>query len=331
VENINVSGEMKDRFNRKINYLRISVTDHCNLRCGYCMQDGESWFLNRKDILSFEEIETFCTVFAKAGLKKIKLTGGEPLVRKDIEVLAERLKKIPGIESVTLTTNGILLKEKLADLYKAGIDGINISLDTLDEEKYRRLTGTDGLRAVLEAIDACCMFGILTKINCVAMKDFNCGEIIEIAGLAKDLPLDVRFIEIMPFLEGKNYQVLTENEMLKELEKKYGKFTEVRKRRGNGPAKYYEREDFKGCIGFISPVSHEFCGECNRVRLSADGKLKFCLAHSANIDIKRILRSGAYEEEVLLGALRKGMKRKPERHDFYSAGKVHKDMWKIGG
>ena len=271
---------MLDKLNRKIDYLRISVIDRCNLRCVYCMPEEGIESIPHDEILTYDEILRICEIVSELGIRKIKITGGEPLVRKDIVNLIRDIKNIDKIEQVTLTTNGILLHEMLDDLYDAGIDAINISLDTLNKDNFKKITRRDGLEKVLMSIDKAYDLGIRVKINCLAIRDFNLSELVEIASFAKDREIDVRFIELMPIGFGKKYTQIDNDEILSILESRFGTFEIVTEKRGNGPAKYYRNQNMKGCIGFISAISHEFCETCNRVRLTSNGFLKLCLQYN---------------------------------------------------
>lgn len=230
---------MLDKLNRKIDYLRISVIDRCNLRCVYCMPEEGIESIPHDEILTYDEILRICEIVSELGIRKIKITGGEPLVRKDIVNLIRDIKNIDKIEQVTLTTNGILLHEMLDDLYDAGIDAINISLDTLNKDNFKKITRRDGLEKVLMSIDKAYDLGIRVKINCLAIRDFNLRELVEIASFAKDREIDVRFIELMPIGFGKKYTQIDNDEILSILESRFGTFEIVTEKRGNGPAKYY--------------------------------------------------------------------------------------------
>ena len=269
---------MRDQFERNINYMRVSVTDRCNLRCVYCMPKDGVQQISHDEILTFDEIARVCRIGAELGISRIKLTGGEPLVRKGIEDLAEMICRIPGIEQVTLTTNGILLKDKLPALKKAGISAVNISLDTMDRAQYQELTGKDCLLQVTEGIRAALEQGMRVKINCVALNECNESQWGKIAALAKEYPLDVRFIEMMPIGLGKAYQGSMQEVIQKNLENIYGAAKpDSGGVRGNGPAVYWEFPAIQGKIGFISAISHKFCRDCNRIRMTAEGFVKPCL------------------------------------------------------
>ena len=325
---------MLDKLNRKIDYLRISVIDRCNLRCVYCMPEEGLESIPHEEILTYEEILRICETVSQLGIKKIKITGGEPLVRKDIVNLIRDIKNLDKIEQVTLTTNGILLYDMLDDLYDAGIDAINISLDTLKKDNFKQITRRDGLEKVLMAIDKAYDLGIRVKINCLAIRDFNINELADIANFAKDREIDVRFIELMPIGFGKKYTQIDNDEILSILESNFGAFEQVTEKRGNGPAKYYKNKDMKGCIGFISAISHEFCESCNRIRLTSNGFLKLCLHYNKGIDLKAPIRSGISDED-LKELIHDTIWNKPLSHKFgHTNGEKDievKNMVQIGG
>lgn len=307
---------MKDRYSRSIEYMRVSVTDRCNLRCVYCMpEDGVQW-VGHSEILTFEEIARICRIGTEIGISKIKLTGGEPLVRNRLADLVKMLKETEGINQVTLTTNGILLKDQIDELVSAGLDAVNISLDTLDETYYKKVTRTGELSTVLAGLDAALSYkNIKVKINCVPMKDTRAEEYIRLAALAKDQPVEVRFIEMMPVGLGKAFAGISGDQMLGILEEAYGKSEQYTKKLGNGPATYVHFDGFSGRIGFISAVSHQFCGSCNRIRLTSEGFLKACLQYGGGVDLRALLRSGAEDEEIKM-QMEKTILNKPEHHHF---------------
>ncbi len=325
---------MIDKLNRKIDYLRISVTDRCNLRCVYCMPEEGVENIPHEEILSYDEIIRICKCVANLGIKKVKITGGEPLIRKDIVSLIRDIKKIEGIEQVTITTNGVLLYDMAQDLVEAGIDAVNVSLDTLDREKFLKITRRDKYENISKAIDKLINLGVRVKINCLAIKEHNLDEIVKIAQYSKYNNVDVRFIELMPIGYGKNYTGISNETILDLLEKEYGLFEKISEKRGNGPAVYYRNKDFKGCIGFISAISHEFCETCNRVRLTANGFLKLCLHYNKGIDLKEPMRSNISDEE-LEHMIYHAIKNKPLGHNFYHDSNIknieNKNMVQIGG
>lgn len=324
---------MLDKYGRTIDYLRISLTDRCNLRCVYCMPEEGIHQIPHTEILTYDEILRISRCAAELGVRKIKLTGGEPLVRKDCAMLTGQLKAIPGIEKVTLTTNGILLGEQLGALTEAGIDAINISLDTLDPELFRQITRRDSLAKVLEGVEAALACPNLSvKLNCVpAVKKKE--NFVAMAGLAKRYPLHVRFIEMMPIGYGKKFPFQDEESIKAVLEEAYGPMTRIAERFGNGPCHYYKIEGFQGKIGFISAVTHKFCSQCNRVRLTAEGYLKGCLQFQEGTDLRALLRGGCTDAE-LTEAIRSVIWNKPVSHNFYETQTEQDEvraMSQIGG
>ena len=325
---------MIDKLNRKIEYMRISVTDRCNLRCVYCMPEEGIENISHEEILSYDEIIRICKCIANLGIKKIKITGGEPLVRKDIIDLIKEIKGINGIDEVTITTNGVLLYEMADQLYEAGIDAINISLDTLNRDKFLKITRRDKYENVSMAIDKLIDLGVRVKINCLAIKENNLSEIVKIAADSKNNNIDVRFIELMPIGYGKNYTGISNEVILGLLEDEYGSFKKVKEKRGNGPAVYYKNDKFKGYIGLISAISNEFCETCNRVRLTANGFLKLCLHYNKGIDLKEPIRSDITDKE-LENMIYHAIRNKPLGHNFYHDSNIenveNKNMVQIGG
>lgn len=326
---------MTDSFGRNIDYIRISITDRCNLRCVYCMPEEGVESISHDKIMTYDEILRVCRVLAQKGLKKVKITGGEPLVRRGVANLINQIKAIDGIENVTITTNGVLLKEQYHSLVNAGVDCITVSLDTTDREKYAQLTRRDEIDRVLEGIVTAQKENLVRlKINSVPVYGLDEKEIISLVKFAKDYDTDVRFIEVMPIGSGSNFDTVTEDDIKKVIEKHYGKLTPYSEKRGNGPSVHYSLEGFKGKIGFISAVSHKFCDQCNRVRLTADGHLKTCLQFEAGIDLMPCLRGNKSDEE-LLQALMQGIASKPKSHKFdskdYFDEKEYRNMSQIGG
>lgn len=320
---------MLDGLQRNIDYLRISVTDRCNLRCVYCMpEDGVAW-MPHEDVLRYEEILRLARIFAGLGGRRIKLTGGEPLVRRGLPDLVAGLRAIDGIEEVTLTTNGILLAEQLPELLEAGLGGVNVSLDSVREETFCRLTRREGVERTLAGIDACLAAGIPTKINCVPVAAEE--DLLALAELARTRPLPVRFIELMPIGLGKGLPRRGEAELRALLEGAFGPLTPYSERLGNGPCRYYTLPGFQGQIGFISAVSHQFCDRCNRVRLTANGFLKTCLQYDRGVWLRPLL---AGSDEALTAAVAEAIRQKPAAHQFSQAavddGEGHM-MSQIGG
>ena len=266
---------MKDQYGRQINYMRVSVTDRCNLRCIYCMPEEGIKQVSHQDILTYDEIVQIVNAAAAVGITRIKLTGGEPLVRKNLAGLVEALRAVPGIEEVTVTTNGILLKEQIGKLAKAGISAVNISVDSLDPDMYASIARKDALAAVLEGMEAAVSCpGLKVKINCVPLKGLNEEEWVRLAQIARERPIDVRFIEMMPMGLGRDFQGSSQKEVLERLRETFGPEQYLDGNFGNGPATYVHFNGFAGKIGFISALSHKFCSECNRIRMTAEGFFK---------------------------------------------------------
>ncbi len=306
---------MLDRQARTIDYIRISVTDRCNLRCVYCMpEEGIEW-VPHAEILSYEDIVRLCRVFARLGLCKVKLTGGEPLVRPGLSTLIHEIKCIEGMKNVTLTTNGVLLEEQLPALMDAGLDGLNISLDTLDREQFKTIARRDALDTVLRGLDmALAQPTLNVKLNCLPMGK-NDDQLVPLAALAKDKPLAVRFIELMPIGKGKDLNYRSETEIRAMLESVFGQMTPYDRPLGNGPCHYFSLPDFTGKVGFISAISHQFCDRCNRVRMTADGYLKTCLQYDNGISLKALIQAGE-SDDVILKAIENTIFAKPLRHHF---------------
>lgn len=321
---------MTDGFGRNIHYLRLSITDRCNLRCRYCMPE-EVPFLPHEDILRYEEMVRVCTAAARLGVDTVKVTGGEPLVRKGCAALVAALKAVPGIRRVTLTTNGVLLAAQLPGLLAAGLDGVNVSLDTLDRDAYRRLTGRDELSRALDGLEAALAAGVRTKVNAVPLAETGRQGLLELAALAEARPLDVRFIELMPLGHGTDLAPFGQEALLAALKERWPGLTPSAQRRGAGPARYWTAPELKGAIGFISAVSHEFCASCNRVRLTSEGFFKPCLCYGGGVDLRGPLRGGISDAD-LEELLRQAICSKPARHSF-GAGRVQdgRIMSQIGG
>ena len=319
---------MQDRLGREIDYMRISITDRCNLRCGYCMPECGVPSVPHDKILRFDEIVRLVKIFCSSGIKNVKITGGEPLVRKGAVGLIKDIKAIDGIEKVSLTTNGLLLSENLDALAEAGIEGINISLDTLDRQKYMKITGFDGLDTVLKVIDECRAYPeIKVKINAVTLADYNRDEICALADFAADMGVTLRFIEMMPLGLGTGFGGYNQDEIMTVLEEAYGPAKTIKEKVGSGPAKYYSFEGLEGRIGFISPMSHKFCRSCNRIRLTSEGLLRPCLGSDVGIDLRKPMREGASDEE-LASLIYEGITDKPAGHRFETTDSL---MSKIGG
>ncbi len=325
---------MFDSFGRKIEYLRISITDRCNLRCRYCMPNGID-LISMKDILTFEEIVEVAKTASSLGITRLKITGGEPLVRIGCTDLIAQLKALDGIEEVTLTTNGILLSKYLDPLIRSGIDAVNVSLDTLDKEKYKTITGFDHLEDVMQSIDDCLLSGIRLKINTVLQQDLNDDEWPDLVMLAKDKPLDIRFIEIMPIGQGAFFKPVSNDDILERLKIQFPGIVEDERKHGNGPAKYVSIPGFTGSVGFISAIHGKFCSSCNRLRLTAVGELKPCLCFGDTIDLRKILRNtdGSERHQLLTDTFQNAILSKPESHCFENRSLIteNKRMISIGG
>ncbi len=305
-----------DGFSRPITYLRVSVTDKCNLRCVYCMPEGGLPWLRRDEILSYEEIETIVRAAASVGVCAVRLTGGEPLVRRNLSRLASAIAATPGIDDLALSTNGLLLEEQLDELVAAGVRRINLSLDTLRADRFEAIARRAGLDAVLRAIDAAIAAGLAPiKLNCVVMRGHNDDELADFAALTRDRPIFVRFIEVMPVRENAELQrdVYVSSDEILERIRAIGELRPVQGPSGNGPARYFAFADAAGAVGVISPLSHDYCERCNRVRLTADGRLRLCLFGDHSVDLRTPLRAGATAEGIA-EILRSAMLIKPERH-----------------
>jgi cyclic pyranopterin phosphate synthase len=268
---------MTDQYGRTIDYLRISVTDRCNLRCVFCMPEEGIENVPHSEILTYEEIVRLTKAAAALGISKIKITGGEPLVRKNLAALIRQIKQIEGIHTVTLTTNGILFHELGPELAAAGLTGVNFSLCSTDPGEFLKITRVNAYEEVLAAIESSLQLGLKTKINCVPFKQYNDSGVIDLALLAKKYPLDVRFIELMPIGLGSRFEPVDPSGLLQELTAKFGQPQRSSSMQGNGPACYYDFPGFQGSIGFISALSQKFCASCNRIRLTSTGMLKPCL------------------------------------------------------
>ncbi|MBQ7991592.1 MAG: GTP 3',8-cyclase MoaA [Solobacterium sp.] len=325
---------MIDSFGRKIDYLRISVTDLCNLRCVYCMPEG-TVKTEMSEILTFEEIAQTVRAAAACGITKIRLTGGEPTVRKDIVSLVRMLSQIEGIEEIRMTSNGILLSEMASDLKAAGLCGVNISLDTLNAGRFKKIAGTDALEKVMAGIQASLDAGLCTKINTVLQKGVNDDEWQDLIRLSENRKLDVRFIELMPIGQGRYGTGIDNDELLQKISQTWPRVTPDESFHGNGPARYVHIDGFMGSTGFISAIHGKFCHECNRLRLTSKGLLKPCLCYGDSVEIKSILRQCPEEErhEKLVNAFTEAVKKKPEAHCFEKLEKIteQKKMSEIGG
>lgn len=319
---------MKDSFGREINYMRISVTDRCNLRCKYCMPEEGVQNLGHDKILSFEEIQRIVKAAAELGITKYRITGGEPMVRKGIVSLVESLSAIDGVKELTMTTNGTLLAEHAEELKKAGLDRVNISVDSLLYHKYEEITRGGDLDAAFEGVNAALKAGLTPlKLNVVVMEGFNDDEILNFVQLTINHPINVRFIELMPVGQAaatNGYRYLSGEEIKRRLP------SLIRLKEQDGVADIYKYPEAIGKIGFISPMSRLFCDECNKIRLTADGKLKPCLHTDQEIDLYEVLKTN--KDELLREKIREAILLKGEKHHLNEGAKpVDRGMNQIGG
>ena len=325
---------MFDRYQREIHYLRLSVTDLCNLRCRYCMPDGVEK-LEREAVLTYEEFLRLAALFARCGIDTVRVTGGEPLVRKNVAQLVAGLKETPGIRRVTLTTNAVLLAEQLPALLDAGLDSVNISLDTLRPEVFRQITTRDDFAAVQAGLQAALQSGLPVKLNCVPQAGVNEGELEQLAALAMDNAMQVRFIEMMPIGYGASMPCISGPELRARFARRWPELAPLSAAQehalGDGPAVYYTVPGWQGSIGFIAAVYGKFCASCNRVRLTSQGFLRPCLASETGCDLRALLRSGA-DDAQLLAAIRETIWAKPREHHFNdSSMPATRGMYRIGG
>ncbi len=323
---------MRDKWDRPINYMRISVTNRCNLRCQYCMPAEGVPLPKDYEELTVSELELIAKAAAELGIDRIKITGGEPLVRKDIGELIGRLKAVEGIQQVTLTTNGVLLSEYSKEFASSAPDCININLPSFDPLIYQRVTRRDELLRVKASLDTALQAGLKIKINCVGREDLSKGELIDFLAFVKENPVDVRFIEMMPIGLGKQQNVRTNDQIMLDLESASGQKLVPTTWKGNGPAVYYELAGHQGKIGFISAISHKFCETCNRVRITADGDLKLCLDYEKGVSIKQFAKDN--DLEALTYAMHAAIYEKPQAHSFHELSNEQKEqrsMVEIGG
>lgn len=308
---------MRDQFDREIEYMRLSLTDRCNLRCRYCMPCDVP-FIPHEQILRYEEFMEICRCALELGIDRFKITGGEPLVRKGSLEFMRELKALPGTRQVTITTNGVLLRQCADELKDMGIDGINVSLDTLDRETFRELTGKDALEEVLEGLYYGQRIGLKMKVNCVPLKGLNEAGLYEMLEICREHPIDVRFIELMPIGNGRDYAGISLDRLEQEIRRRFPGGENVMRRLGNGPARYYHPPGFQGNIGFIDAIHKKFCGSCNRVRLTSEGFLKTCLFYNHGVSLREPLRKGCSREE-LRRLMEETIRQKPGEHHFHEA------------
>ncbi len=331
-----VRNQLVDTFGRSHNNLRVSVTDRCNLRCFYCMPEHDADFMPKAELLTFEEIERIVRVGTRLGIDRVRLTGGEPLVRRELHKLIASVVRLPGIRDVGLTTNGIFLAEHARRLRDAGLTRLNISLDALDPETFRRITRRDGFDQVLEGIQAAKDNGFLPiKLNAVSVRGLTEDQIVPFGELARSGDVEVRFIEFMP-LDAENEwerdKVLFAHEILAILEREFGPLDPLAPVNSQAPARLYRFRDGRGTIGLIASVSRPFCGSCNRFRLTADGKLRNCLFSLEETDVRSLLRENGTDDEIAR-AMRTCVAAKKEGHEINSARFIQPErpMHSIGG
>lgn len=319
---------MKDNYGRDINYLRVSITDRCNLRCIYCMPENGIVKKNHNDILRFEETIKIIKAAACLGVNKIRFTGGEPLIVRNIDKLIYQTSKIEGIKDISLTTNGMLLEDMIEDLKLAGLDRVNISLDTLDKDKYKNITRLGDINKIFSAIDKCISLGLKPiKINSVLIRGINDNEVSNFIKLTKDMPLEVRFIELMPIGEGiKLYE--TRKIGIEEILVDHPELIPLKSQKSS-TAQLYKIKDGKGSIGFISPMSCKFCIDCNKIRLTSAGAIKPCLHSKEEINIRKYINN----DLMLKAALKAAISNKPLEHhlDDQNISESAKSMYQIGG
>ncbi len=325
-----------DTFDRIHDNLRISVTDRCNIRCFYCMPEDDVKYMPREEILSFEEIERFAKVAVSLGVTKLRIPGGEPLVRKDLPVLIRKLVDIPGVKDIALTTNGVLLARHAEALYAAGLRRLNVHLDTLDRERFLRITRRDDLDKVLEGIEVARRLGFgPIKINAVAVKNLLEPDLVPLARFGREHGIEIRFIEFMP-LDAQGIwardSVLTADAMIETLSREIAPLVEIPDGDPRAPATEYRFADGIGSVGFIASVSRPFCLNCNRLRLTSDGKLRYCLFAIEETDVKTLLRNGAPDEEIA-ATIRATVHKKWIGHEINSSQFVAppRPMYSIGG
>lgn len=313
--------ELIDKFGRRVDYIRLSVTDRCDFRCVYCMTE-DMQFLPRQQILSLEELYRVARAFTELGVKKIRLTGGEPMVRTDVMSLIVRLGKLPGLEELLLTTNGAQLTKYADALKSAGVNRINISIDSLDADRFKRISRVGKLDKVLKGIDAAIAANFdRIRLNSVIMRGYNEDEVLPLTDYALDRDIDIAFIEEMPLGEASDHdrrETTCSNDWVRtEIEKKHQLVNSASKTAG--PSRYAQVVGKNSRIGFISPVSHNFCADCNRVRVTVEGRLLLCLGNEHSIDLREILRDSGQDDEDLKRAIVASMDIKPERHYFYDS------------
>lgn len=319
---------MIDRCGRAIDYLRISVTEKCNLKCIYCDPDGENCTMEVEPKLTPEQIEAIVVSMAKVGIRKVRITGGEPLLRRDVCDIVARVARVEGIQDVSMTTNGVNLSRYARPLKEAGLKRLNISMDSLREDRFAQITGGGQLKKILEGIDLALEVGLVpVKINTVLIRDVNDDEIDDFIALTKDRPLECRFIELMPigpFGENNGEKVVPSREIIQNRP-----YLEYLKKSDKGaPAEYYKAKGHVGKVGFISPMTHKFCSDCNRIRLTSDGKIRPCLGNNGEVDVMEVLQQHPENMDELI---RNIIFNKPEGHHFEEEFTSSRHMNRIGG
>ncbi len=320
---------MQDNQKRKIEYMRLSITDKCNFRCKYCMPNKDIEFLREDELLTSKQIKDIVYEFSKLGIEKIKITGGEPLLRNDVVTIIQNLKNIEKIKEVTLTTNGLLLHKYIDDFIKIGLNSINISIDTLDEKKHFEITKRDSLKQVVNNIILAKEKGFKNiKLNVVPLKELGEKNIYELVNFANEYNLNLRFIEMMPIGLGRKYESFNHNEILNILKIKYGEYKQDAQKYGNGPANYYTLENLNIKIGIIAALSNKFCQDCNRIRITSTGNLKQCLNFNTNINIKEKIKTPQGLKEI-----EEFIFNKPLEHKFKEKNDLEEklNMFNIGG
>lgn len=311
--------QLIDSFGRTVNYVRLSVTDRCDLRCIYCMTE-EMTFLPRQEVLNIEEFTSLGQAFVGLGVTKLRITGGEPLIRKGTIELLQNLGQLPALKELCLTTNGTHLPQYARAIRDAGVKRINISLDSLNPDHFRRLTRVGDLNQVLAGIKAAQQAGLKIKLNCVVLKHYNSDEVPALVQFALDEGLDISFIEEMPLGKinhhGRAAEYVSSDQLRNQLSRDYKLLAQENLNADAGPSRYWQVDGFNSRIGFISPHSHNFCGSCNRVRVTATGRLLLCLGNEHSVDLRTQLRAENYSEAALREHIIKAMQHKPEKHFF---------------
>ena len=320
---------MLDQFGRTIDYARISITDRCNLRCVYCIPESGVTLFDHADALTFEEIVRAVRLLANLGIRHIRVTGGEPMARRGCLTLIEKIASVPGIESVSMTTNGLLLRGHVREAMDAGLSSVNISIDAVDPVLYEKITRGGDVHTAIEALDEAVGAGLHAKVNAVPVRGANDCDLANVARLAQHRPIAVRFIELMPVGCAKTLSPIAADNVRALLERELGELHPDTKTRGHGPAVYAKPDGFMGSVGFIGALSREFCAGCNRVRLTSDGQARLCLNRPDGLDLRALLRCGE-GDAAIQSALQSAIYNKPARHGFGETGDARR-MNEIGG